>query len=188
MTKRMAFVIKVNRCVGCKTCVVACKMEHKVQLGFNRIRVLNEQGSMLYDKPVGIYPILKEQFITVPCQHCENPPCVDVCPTGASQKREDGIVFVDQDKCIGCQYCIWSCPYEARYRDPEKHVVDKCNMCMDRLDQGLEPMCVMTCPARAIVVGDLNDPNSEVFKLVNSHDVRVLRPDQGTNPSTFYIL
>jgi len=186
MSKRMGFVINTKRCIGCRTCTVACKMENNVSLGVSRIRVLNAKNTMVFDKPVGKYPYTNESWVTVPCQHCKNAPCVKVCPTGASQKREDGVVFIDKDKCIGCRYCVWSCPYGARQFDEENKVVDKCTMCMHRTDEGKIPMCVNVCMGRAITYGDLNDPTSEVYQLVHSKPVRILKPEQGTEPSVFY--
>lgn len=188
MSKRMGMVINLQRCVGCRTCSVACKMEHDVPLGENRVRVLNPQNSTVFDLPEGKFPDVKMAWLTVPCQHCEITPCVDVCPTGASQIRDDGIVFIDQDKCIGCNYCIWTCPYDARYFDEEKKVVDKCTFCMERIDDGKLPMCAEACPARAITFGDLNDPDSEVYKIVNTKKVQVLKPEAGTKPSVYYII
>ena len=188
MSKRWGFVVNTKRCIGCRTCTVACKMENDVPLGEFRLKVLNPQNSMVFDKPEGKYPYTKLSWFTVPCQHCEEAPCVTVCPTGASKIRDDGIVFVDEDKCIGCKYCVWSCPYDARYFDQEKNIVDKCTMCMHRIDKGKQPMCVEVCPGRAITFGDLNDPSSEVYKLVHSKPVRILKPEQGTKPSVYYII
>lgn len=187
MAKRYGFVINTKRCIGCRTCTVACKMENDVPLGIARIKVLNPQNSTVFDKPKGTYPHMNMSWVTVPCQHCEDAPCVKVCPTGASQKRNDGIVYIDKNKCIGCRYCVWSCPYEARHFDEENKVVDKCTMCMHRIDEDKLPMCAEVCTGRAITFGDLNDPNSEVYKLVHSNNVRTLKPEQGTKPSVYYI-
>lgn len=187
MSKKMGLVIDTKRCVGCKTCTVACKMEHNVPAGLFRIRVLDDHDALIYNKPAGVYPDLKINFIPIPCQHCENAPCIDVCPTGASQKREDGIVFIDKEECIGCGACISACPYDSGQMDEEQEVVDKCNLCMDRLDVGKEPMCVICCPGRAIVVGDLNDSDSEVSKLIKSKSTTNLKSEEGSKPSAYYI-
>lgn len=188
MAKKMGFVIKTKRCVGCKTCTVSCKMENNVAAGLARIRVLDGHQAEVYDNSTGTYPNPKREFVAIPCQHCENAPCVPVCPTGASQKREDGIVFVDKEKCIGCGKCVAVCPYGSRQMDKESNKVDKCTFCMHRLGESKDPMCVYCCPGRALVYGDLNDPNSEVAKLVASQPVKQLKADQGTKPNVYYIV
>lgn len=187
MSKKMGFVINTKRCVGCKTCTVACKMENNVAADLARIRVLDDNDELVYNRPAGTYPNLQMNFVPIPCQHCENPACVDVCPTGASQKREDGVVFIDKETCIGCGACILACPYDSGQMDEEEKVVDKCDLCRHRIDAGKEPMCVLCCPGRAIVAGDLNDPNSEAYKLLNSSSVTTLKPEEGTKPATHYI-
>ncbi|MGR6835127.1 4Fe-4S dicluster domain-containing protein [Syntrophomonas erecta] len=187
MSKKYALVIDMKRCVGCRTCTVACKMENNVPLGIARMRVLNPQGNIHFDKPVGVYPNLKMYWTPVPCQHCEDAPCVKSCPSGAMHKREDGIVDLDKSKCIGCQYCAWVCPYDVPQFDKDAGVSDKCTMCAHRIDKGELPMCVKCCPTRAIKFGDLNDPNSEVAQLINHRSSKVLLPEQGTHPLTHYV-
>ncbi len=184
---KIALVIDISRCIGCRTCTVACKMENNVPLGINRMRVFNPQGSMYFDKPVGAYPNLKMYWTPVPCQHCEEAPCIKSCPSGALQKRADGIVTLDKTKCTGCRYCAWVCPYDVPQYDKEARVSDKCTLCSHRIDKGEEPMCVMCCPARAIKYGDLDDPNSEVSKLVNTRNSKTLNPEKGTHPTTHYL-
>ncbi|MGE4273659.1 MAG: 4Fe-4S dicluster domain-containing protein [Desulfitobacterium sp.] len=188
MAKKMGFVINTKRCVGCKTCTVSCKMENTVAAGLARIRVLDGHQAEVFDKPTGTYPNVKLEFLPIPCQHCDKAPCVPVCPTGASQKREDGIVFVDMEKCIGCGKCVAACPYGSRQMDKERNKVDKCTLCMHRLDEGKAPMCVLCCPGRAIIYGDLNDANSEVAKSVSGQSVKQIKVDQGTGPAAYYIL
>lgn len=187
MATRYAWVIDINRCIGCRTCMVSCKMENLVAPDEFRIRVLNKDNEYKLDKPEGTYPRLKEDWLPVPCQHCENPPCLPVCPIGASYIREDGIVTVDESKCIGCQYCVWACPYDARFMDPRVGTVDKCTMCYHRLSDGKKTMCESCCPGRALHVGDLNDPESEVSRLVATRRYRTLLPEQGTKPATYYL-
>ena len=128
------------------------------------------------------------------CMHCDDAACVTVCPTGASYKREeDGIVLVDQDKCMGCNYCAWACPYGARELDPEDGVMKKCTLCVDRIyDQNLpederQPACVMTCPAHARYFGDFDDPNSEVSVITRERNGKSLMPELGYEPVNKYL-
>ncbi len=208
-TKRYGIVVDLKRCIGCNTCVVACKLENNVPLGLGWLRMLTH-GGLGKETPKGTYPHLSMEFIPVSCQHCcqhcEEPPCVKVCPTGASYKREDGVVLIDWDKCIGCRYCMVACPYGARVfskdvpqqappfpvgsSDAESHqrgVVEKCTLCFHRVDKGLEPACVECCPARARHFGDLNDPDSEVSKLVRSRASFRLLEELGTEPAMYFL-
>ena len=128
------------------------------------------------------------------CLHCEDPPCVPVCPTGASYKRaEDGIVLVDYDKCIGCKYCSWSCPYGAREFDAVQGVMKKCTLCVDRLyDKSLtedrrKPACVLACPPSARIFGDINDPQSDAARAIRDNGGFQLMPEWGTNPANHYL-
>lgn len=187
MTKRYAFVIDTDRCVGCRSCMISCKMENLVPDHEFRIRVLNKDNSYVNDKPAGVYPQVTESWLPVPCQHCEDAPCVKVCPTHASYVDENVIVMVDKDKCIGCHYCMWVCPYDARYADERTGTVDKCTMCSHRLEKGEQPMCVSLCSGRALHVGDVNDPESEVSQLIASKRTGFLIPEQGTKPSAYYV-
>ena len=187
MDKRYVFVIDTFRCVGCRSCMVSCKMENLVSDKEFRIKVYNKDESFINDLPQGTYPNLHESWLPVPCQHCDNPPCVTVCPTGASYQTENGLTLVDDSKCIGCNYCIWACPYHARYFNEEKKSVDKCTMCIHRLEKDETPMCVSLCSGRALHVGDINDTDSEVYNLVNNNESRKLIPEKGTKPACYYI-
>lgn len=173
-------LIDTRRCFGVHACSVACKAEFNVPLGATRSWVeFIEKGS---------YPSVTRSFLPRLCNHCSKPNCVSVCPTGATWKREeDGIVVVDPDICIGCKYCIHACPYDARFINADTGNADKCDFCIHRVSKGLEPACVEACPSRARVFGDLNDPNSEISKLIASNPVTVLRPDKGTQPNVYYI-
>jgi tetrathionate reductase subunit B len=173
-------VIDTRRCSGCHSCSVACKSEFDVPLG-------NTRSWVEYTEK-GTYPNVSRAFLPRLCNHCSDPQCVSVCPTGATIKREeDGIVTVDPDTCIGCKYCLHACPYDARFINPVTGSADKCDFCVHRVTQGVMPSCVNTCPGRARIFGDLNDPESEISKVLNSNNVSVLRPEMGTKPNVFYI-
>jgi len=121
------------------------------------------------------------------CNHCANPPCIPVCPVGATFQRKDGVVVVDGDRCVGCAYCVQACPYDARFINHETGKADKCTFCAHRVDEGLLPACVETCVGGARIFGDLNDPESMVHQLLTENKVKVLKPEQGTQPHVFYL-
>ncbi len=177
--KRLAMVIDLRKCFGCHGCSVACKTQNDVPLGVWRNGVITTEK--------GKYPNVKRQFLPVLCNHCENTPCAKGCPTSAIVHDENGIVQQLEDRCIGCGYCIQTCPYKMRFKHPTKKVANKCNFCSERLDQGLQPACVNTCNAGARYIGDLNDPDSEVSKLIAHNPVKTLLPEQNTKPKVFYI-
>jgi len=176
---RYAMLIDLNRCIGCYSCQVACKMENGVPLGSWR--------SWVKQIEKGKYPNVSKSFLPLLCNNCENPICVTVCPVLASIKRDDGIVFVDPHRCIGCRYCMASCPYGVRYVNPLLNIVQKCDFCLHRVDQGLQPACVEACPAQARIFGDLHDPESEIAKLIAGSSVARVKPDMGTDPKVYYI-
>jgi len=136
---------------------------------------------------IGTFPDVKRSFQVTRCNHCANPPCVAICPTSAMHQRADGIVDFASDACIGCKACIQACPYDAIYLDPESHTAAKCNYCVHRIDMGLEPACVVVCPEHAILAGDLDDPTSEIARVIARSDVAVRKPEQGTDPKLYYI-
>lgn len=179
-TVQYAMVIDTRRCIGCHACTVACKAEFDVPLGATR--------SWVEYIEKGEYPNVSRQFLPRLCNQCSDPPCVRVCPTGATYKRkEDGIVVVDADICIGCKYCMQACPYDARFINPRTGTADKCDFCLHRVSQGIAPACVNTCQGRARIFGDMNDPDSEVAKLIATEPVTVLRQEMGTKPNVYYI-
>jgi tetrathionate reductase subunit B len=176
---RHGMVIDLRKCFGCHACSIACKAEQDVPLGYFK--------SWVFQADAGLFPNVARHFIPSLCNHCEDPPCVDGCPTGATWQRDDGIVIQDEDTCIGCKYCIQACPYDVKYVDPRSKTAQKCDFCVHLVDQGLQPACVNTCNARARIFGDLNDPQSEVSKLIVKHKAQPLRPYMGTEPRVYYI-
>lgn len=173
------FVIDNRKCIGCHACTTACKSEHEVPLGVNRTWVKYTE--------TGAFPDTKRHFQVTRCNHCANPPCVHICPTGAMFQRKDGIVEFDNEICIGCKACMQACPYDAIYIDPETDTAAKCNYCAHRIEVGLEPACVIVCPEHAILSGDLDDPSTEIARTVKEHKLTVRKPEQGTRPKLFYI-
>ncbi len=196
---RYGMVMDMRTCVGCDGCSASCSIENQTPFWDNKFR------TKVLDIETGSYPNANRQFVPTICMHCEEPACVDVCPSGASFVNEGGFVLVDYDKCMGCRACMAACPYDARYVYSKEEVavskqvygeelsqhlvphVDKCTFCYDRVQEGMEPACVATCPEQSRVFGDLDDPNSEVAKLVSSGVAKPLRPELGTKPKVFYI-
>ena len=160
--KRYGFVIDVARCIDCRACLAACSVENNVPANHTRIWVF-DQGVQ------GEFPNLARTFIPYNCNHCENPPCTEVCVSGATYKDADtGLVLVDQEACIGCGFCVSACPYSVRYIDEKRGVVDKCNACLQRVEKGQQPACVATCVGGSRLFGDLNDPESQVSRALKS--------------------
>ena len=180
--QQWAMLIDVRKCIGCQACTVSCIQENAVPEGSFRT-VVSTYSVKLTDsaQPAGTYVLPRL------CNHCDNPPCIPVCPVGATYKREDGIVAVDGDRCVGCAYCVQACPYDARFINHETNKADKCTFCAHRVDAGLLPACVETCVGGARIFGDLNDPESMVHQLLSENKVKVLKPEQGTQPHVFYL-
>jgi Fe-S-cluster-containing dehydrogenase component len=177
--KRYAMAIDLKACVGCSACSVACTMENDVPVGIHRLWIRNTE--------IGAFPNLTVEFRPEQCNHCEEAPCVPVCPTGCCYVTEDGIVDIDAHKCIACSACIAACPYDARSMHPDGYVT-KCDFCRHRLEEGRMPACVETCPTLARSFGDLNDPNSAVSQAIRNADtVDVMRPELGVGPNVYYL-
>jgi molybdopterin-containing oxidoreductase family iron-sulfur binding subunit len=201
--RKWGMVVDLTRCrPGCTACMDACRHENNVALHgdprwdihwIRRVQIKNKTGSEKSEKSVILL-----------CNHCDKPPCAQVCPVQATYKRHDGIVIVDHHRCIGCRYCMIACPYNARYfnlkdneewpnkdRPKRSHgVAEACTLCSHRLDEGKEPACVEACRkvgAGALCVGDMNDPASEVSQLIATRPVKRIREDLGTDPKVHYI-
>jgi phenylacetyl-CoA:acceptor oxidoreductase subunit 1 len=208
---RWAMVADLRRCVGCQTCTAACKQANATPPGVQWRRVL--------DMEIGEYPDVKRAFVPTGCMHCDDPPCMHVCPTTATRKRADGIVTIDYDLCIGCAYCAVACPYDARFKvdsasfsygdsiESEKQrfdekrigVATKCTFCAERIDAGLEkglkpgadpeatPVCVNSCIAQALHFGDVEDPDSNISRLLAENRNFRLHEELGTGPRFYYL-
>lgn len=195
------FVVDTTKCIGCGFCVEACKRENNVPLNAHVFRtwvekyVITMDGEVIVTSPNGGIHGFKESekrirkgfFVPKLCNQCDKPPCVQVCPVGATYKTKDGVILVDSKYCVGCRYCIQACPYGARFIHPVRKVADKCTWCYHRITKGFLPACVQECPVGARIFGDLNDPNSAVSKILREERVAVLKPSQGTEPKVFYV-
>jgi len=173
------FIIDNRRCIGCHACTVACKAEHDVPVGVNRTWVKYIE--------TGEFPESQRHFSVMRCNHCDNAPCIEICPVTALYRRSDGIVDFDNRRCIGCKACMQACPYDALYIDPQTHTAAKCNYCAHRIDVGLEPACVNVCPTQAIISGDLDDPESRISQLLREQPVTARKTEMGTLPALYYI-
>ena len=177
---RYAMAIDTHTCVGCTACVMACKTENNVADDFSRVWVTQDLK--------GIFPDLSLTIQSERCNHCEDAPCVSVCPTGATHVGPGGIVLVDEDKCTGCKACIAACPYGARFIDPRSGTADKCTFCAHRMDDGVyTTACQDVCPTRSIHFGDMNDPDSDIARVLATRESYTLLPEAGTSPRIFYL-
>lgn len=211
---RWAFLVDTYKCVGCGLCVKACKLENEVPYDANVTRtwveryILTKDGRIFGDTPKGARDgfttskidlgngkfqdlrndeIEKAFFVPKLCNQCENPPCVQVCPVGATYQTPDGIVLVDRSWCIGCGYCIMACPYGVRFFHPVYKVAEKCNFCYHRITKGLKTACVQACPFGARMIGNIRDPNDPVSRIIRTERVSVLKDEYGTRPQVYYI-
>lgn len=184
-SRRYGMLVDLRRCIGCQACTVSCSMENLPPLGQFRTTVLQYEVQHAGNED------LPPAMLNLPrlCNHCDNPPCVPVCPVQATFQRSDGIVLVDNERCVGCGYCVQACPYDARFINHETQTADKCTFCEHRLEAGLLPACVESCVGGARVIGDLNDEGSEIRQRMREHasDLKVLKPAMGTDPHVYYL-
>ena len=194
--------IDVTKCIGCGRCADACKTENDVPREPQYVRTWIERytiqadGETIVESPNGGidgFPpnvpeteILRTFFVPKLCNHCENAPCVQVCPVGATFTTPDGVVLVDSEYCIGCRYCIQACPYGARFLHPETHTAEKCTFCYHRLVKGLTPACVEVCPTGARVFGEVRPRSSPLARFMRFSKLQVLKPDLNTAPKVYY--
>lgn len=203
---RYGMAIDLSRCIGCNTCAVACKVSNNLpkDVWWN---VVHTEGRDFADTSKGTYGgEMQLSWLPVNCMHCENAVCEEVCPTGATVKRDDGIVTVDEETCIGCKSCMEACPYDVRRlieNEPEYYLelpigdpaakshkggtVEKCDFCAGRIDRGEKPACMELCPGRARYWGDLDNPESEVSQFLSGRNATVLLEEEGTSPSVYYV-
>ena len=211
---RWAYGVDATKCIGCLRCVEACKRENDVIGDAHHFRTWVERYVYLEGEetprvdsqsdPVNIEAsgsereyrfanrykdkkVEKAFFVPKLCNHCTHPACVQVCPTGATYRTDDGVVVIDHTYCIGCQYCVQACPYGARFFNEEKNVTDKCTWCYHRITKGLLPACVEVCPVGARVFGDLRDKQSPVSRFIRNNRTRVLKPESGNAPNVYYV-
>jgi tetrathionate reductase subunit B len=205
---RWGFLIDLDKCIGCKACAVACKTESDVPLGVFR--------SSVKELDEGNYPHTKRSFVPWLCNHCKEPVCLKDCPVDevnaefvwpdksiekfkkkATYQRPDGVILIDNDRCVGCGACVGLCPYKVRFLNPVKKTVssdavgdqpaEKCDLCVSRLDNGVVPACVNTCQAKARIVGDIGDPDSEISRIIRDKSANALLPEKGTDPQCRYV-
>ena len=182
---RNCLVIDLDRCSGCDSCIAACKHENGIGLGVYR-NTVDRMG------PIGEWPRPQQYWLPRQCQQCDNAPCLEVCPTGATYREDEyGLIVINQEQCIGCQQCMTACPFDARWFDAANSVVEKCDGCIDRLKKGEKPACVHNCCCGARLFGDLDDPESDVSKALAAADPASLHQfndEVGASPRTVYIL
>lgn len=181
-TKRWGMLIDLRQCIGCQSCTVSCNIENATPIGNFRTTVDQYEFTSEDGSPNRV-------MLPRLCNHCDAPPCVPVCPVQATFQRKDGIVVVDNKRCVACAYCVQACPYNARFINKETHTADKCTFCAHRLEDGLLPACVESCVGGARIMGDLNDPKSYISQMIEKHkgELRVLREESKTKPRIYYI-
>ena len=211
---RWVFLVDTYKCIGCGFCVKSCKLENEIPFDANVSRtwveryVSTKDGQVFADTPqearngfitrrvalgqgrtqdIPPEKIDKAFFVPKLCNQCEKPPCVQVCPVGATYQTADGVVLVDRKWCIGCGYCIMACPYGMRFFHPVHHVAEKCNFCYHRINRGMKPACVQACPTGARRIGNLKDPRDPAANIILTQRVSIHKPEYGTNPQVYFI-
>ncbi len=211
---RWVFLIDTYKCIGCGFCVKACKLENEIPFEADVSRtwveryVVTKEGKVFADTPqearngfiagrvdlgMGRYKDIPKEtidkafFVPKLCNQCEKPPCVQVCPVGATYQTADGVVLVDRKWCIGCGYCIMACPYGMRFFHPVYHVAEKCNFCYHRITQGMKPACVLACPMGARKIGNMKDLVDPVTKIIRTQRVEIHKGEYGTKPQVYYL-
>jgi len=197
-----SYVIDLHKCIGCGSCVRACKLENDVPTKFYRTWVeryqkgdeeharIDSPSGGLYGFPAttaGVEGVFKAYFVPKMCNHCTETPCVQVCPFGASYQTPDGLVLVDGKRCMGCGYCVQACPYGSRFISPLTRTAEKCTWCYHRISRGLRPACVQACPTGTRMFGDIRDPYDPVGNLIKRERLAVLQPQMLTKPKCYYI-
>lgn len=182
MAKKYGMIHDENLCIGCQACNIACRSENDIPESVYRLQVWVNGPKKLADGNMVF------EYHRQSCVHCDDTPCVKVCPTKASFVDEDGIALVNVDLCVGCLYCNAACPYDARYVHPEHKAPDKCTFCKEsRLGRGEEPACVVVCPTDALVFGDINDPKSKISKVLSQRVTYRQKAHLGTEPKMFIV-
>jgi Fe-S-cluster-containing dehydrogenase component len=194
------YLIDISKCIGCGACVRACRMENLVPLGYfwtwveryliistDQVMVDSPNGGMDGFKPLVTEGVEKAFFVPKLCNHCSLAPCVQLCPVGASYRTNDGVVLIDDKRCIGCGYCVQACPYGARFIHPVKHIASKCTFCYHRITKGETTACSQACPTQARILGDKRQRADRVIKIIASQDVGVLKPNLSTKPNCYYL-
>lgn len=176
---RNGLLIDLTRCVGCGSCTVACQAQNDLEAEEVWCRVETVEA--------GRYPVSTQRNVTVQCMHCSNAPCVHVCPTGANYRRSDGLVLINERRCVGCKYCVVACPYQARTFNEHRGTPGKCRLCQTRVEKGVQPACLLACPAGARTFGDLDDPTSAISRQIVAKKAVRLREDLGTQPNIYYV-
>lgn len=198
---RWVYLIDTRSCIGCGSCVAACRQENSVPEGNYRTWVeryrINGNGETHVDSPLGAEhgferiagggDASKAFFVPKMCNHCESTPCVQVCPVGASYSTRDGVVLVDKEQCIGCGYCLQACPYGSRFMNEQTHTADKCTLCYHRLSRGETTACVGICPVGARMIGDRENPDDPINEILATQRIQVLQPELLTKPQCFYL-
>jgi len=198
---RWVYLIDTTRCIGCGSCARACRAENEVPEGFYRTWIERYEIASGEEAEVdspdggehGFRPkasgmnVRKAFFVPKMCNHCEETPCTQVCPVGASYKSPEGVILVDAEHCIGCGYCVQACPYGSRFIHPVSHTASKCTWCYHRTTKGLKPACVYVCPTGARKFGDREDPDDEVVQILATERVGVLQQELLTKPQCFYL-